>query len=193
MSPDDWFLVGNAMTSAEEERVFNAITRHLPKRKETTPYHSEAQAMRQIGNAVRIAGLTPGFAVREVGFCLGHSASIFFHLGAKCVVSEETSDRPETMEARRVMEEMWGERFAFIRPGERDPLFGRYDFGFVDGDHSREAITADTKTMLANKVPWVLYDDFWPHWGDTQMVMVEQGLVPIAILGTMALCQLVVK
>lgn len=129
-----------------------------------------------------------GLDILEIGFCLGHSAEIFYGLGVGSVCSIENSDRAETLKAARAVKSRHPS-FTLAMPWERDILRGRtFDLGFIDGDHSADAIRKDYAIMRELRVPWVLFDDFWPHWGDTQQVMQELGITPVAILGTMALC-----
>jgi hypothetical protein len=191
MSPDDWYIDGCTKASPHYQKLFYEWTAHLPKRDDSTPYHSGAHSIKHFEHALAIAGLsrsTP-FNVVEIGFCLGHSAEIFLRLGAEHVSSVEISDRPQTIQARDSMIKKWPGRFQFIRPFEADKCYGFCDFGFIDGDHGRDSIRRDVEFMRQRRAGWVLFDDFWPHWGETQIVMQEQSLCPIAILGTMALCQ----
>lgn len=189
MNPDQWYIDGCLKASPEDVALFEKWTCHLPKREDDTPYHSGAHSIKNFRHALAIAGLSSVFHVVEIGFCLGHSAEIFLRLGASHVVSIEISDRAQTMTAARAMKQKWPDQFALKNPSEKFPeYYSSCKFGLIDGDHSADAIHKDLDFMRQHRVPWVLFDDFWPHWGDTQQVMKELGITPVAILGTMALC-----
>jgi hypothetical protein len=189
VNPDQWYIDGCLKASPEDVALFNKWTAYLPKREESTPYHSGAHSIKQFRHALEIGGGDLcDVNVLEIGFCLGHSAEIFYGLGVWSVCSIENSDRDETLRAARTVKARHP-NFTLAMPWEKDVLRGRsFELGFIDGDHSAEAIREDYALMRELRVPWVLFDDFWPHWGDTQQVMQELGITPVAILGTMALC-----
>lgn len=191
MHPDSNYIDGCTKASPEEWARYNDWTSHLPKREELTPYHSGPHSIKHFEHALSIAGFGKDkpFSVIEVGFCLGYSAEIFLRLGAAHVSSVEISDRTQTVQARAIMENKWPSKFQFLSPDQARHYSAVFDFGFIDGDHSAAAIRSDMDLMRQYQVQWVLADDFWPHWGDTQIVLEEQNLCPVAILGTMALCQ----
>jgi hypothetical protein len=189
MEPADWYIEGCVKASEEEWALYREWTGHLPVREESTPYHSGPHSIKNFRHALAIAGLSEEFRVLEVGFCLGHSAEIFYRLGAASVVSVENSDRAQTLEAAAKVKSLH-ENFIITKPEHQNwPRHYIFQFGFIDGDHGFQAIRNDLSLMRARRVPWVLFDDFWPHWGDTQIVFKEQGITPVAILGTMALCK----
>lgn len=185
MEPADWYIEGCLKYSVEEAAEFSRITGHLPHRVESTPYHSGAHSLRVFKNALRISGLKPGFKAIEVGFCLGHSAEILFSMGAGVVYSVENSSREETVRAIGIVSEKRGVQFRHLN---NIPNTGGFNFAFIDGDHSEASIENDLNGIMALGVEWVLFDDWYPHWGDTQRVLMKRGITPVAILGTMALC-----
>jgi hypothetical protein len=61
--------------------------------------------------------------------------------------------------------------------------------GFIDGAHDEKSVRADIRLCLAAGCRYFLLDDWFPHWGPgVRPAVVAEGLVPIAILGGMALC-----
>jgi hypothetical protein len=191
MQHEEWYIEGCVKASPEEWALYREWTGHLPVREESTPYHSGPHSIKNFRHALAIAGFSHdfSFSVIEVGFCLGHSSEIFLREGAAHVTSVEISDRAQTIAAKESMEKKWGGKFQFLSPDQASYYSAVFDFGFIDGDHSAEAIRNDIDLMRQYQVGWILFDDFWPHWGDTQIVMKEQGICPVAILGTMALCK----
>lgn len=177
--------------SAEDKAFFDKATGFLPKRKETTPYHSGPHSVRSLRMAYELAGRPAN--VWEIGFNLGHSAALWFALGAKTVVSMENSDRDETREACAIMEGVFGyERFFFWhkKNGCDRPCPMRPGLIFIDGDHSIDGVSCDAEFAYTTRVPFILFDDYFPSWGPgTQPAIEHFRLVPLAILGTMCLCR----
>lgn len=87
------------------------------------------------------------------------------------------------MEAKRIMESKWQGSFVFTREW---PL-STPDIVFIDGDHSESAIFKDIESATWLRSKWILMDDWFPKWGETQKVIKSLDITPIAILGTMAL------
>jgi predicted O-methyltransferase YrrM len=174
--------------SAEDKAFFDRATGFLPKRKETTPYHSGPHSVRSLRMAYELAGRPAN--VLEIGFCLGHSAALWFAFGAKAVTSVDVSGRTETMNAAGIMQKEFGSRFRFIqRDRQIINLSTSPDFMFIDGDHSIEGVNMDTQLAITLGIQNILFDDYFLHWSDgTQPAIEKFKLVPIAILGTMALC-----
>lgn len=177
--------------SCEDLEFYENATGALPKRKETTPYHSDAHSVRMLRMAYEIAGRPAN--VLEIGFCLGHSAALWLALGAKHVTSIETSTRPETMAAVNILRAIHGDdRFTFVLRAKHNPTdFVRKNtvLAFVDGDHSVDGVDTDVAWLLEIGIPFILFDDFWLHWSEgTQPAIEKHRLVPLAIIGTMALC-----
>lgn len=177
--------------SRYDEVFYEAATSVLPKRKETTPYHSSPHSVRSLRMAYELAGRPAN--VLEIGFCLGHSAALWLALGAKHVTSIENSTRPETMAAVSLIRAMHGDdRFTFVLRGKENPSsFVRKNTGliFIDGDHGVEAVDIDTAWALELGIPFILFDDYPPKWGPGTIPAIEKHrLIPLAIIGTMALC-----
>ncbi len=173
--------------SAEDKAFYDRATGMLPKRKETTPYHSGPHSVRSLRMAYELAGRPAN--VLEIGFCLGHSAALWFALGAEHVASLENSSREETMEAARILSRIHPKGFEFDPP--RTKHFKRkYGLMFIDGDHSAEGVYRDTAWAIETSAPFILFDDYFTHWSEgTQPAIEKFGLVPLAILGTMCLCR----
>lgn len=190
MSPDQWYIDGCLESSEDDKKRFSEWTSHLPVRNENTPFHCGAHSIRSF--EVAFSEYDCGIGdVLEIGFCLGHSASIMLELGASRVVSIDNSSRDETQRARWIMKGRWQDRFLFFDRKDsaqiKDMGF-HFTMAFIDGDHSESAISRDLDFVLSLGIRTVLFDDFWPHWGDTQAVLMKRKSVPTAIIGTMALC-----
>lgn len=190
MSAPDWYVDDVLTVTSDDKSLFHKWTWHLPEREHNTPYHSGSHSLSAFRNALLIAGFNRYYAPKhivEVGFCLGHSASIFLELGAEKVTSIEISDRPETMKAAEMMSLKWKDRFTFSRPGAIASADA--DIAYVDGDHSLDSIISDFKYVETYNPKWILADDYFPKWGATQEAMHKLGYKAEAILGTMVLCR----
>lgn len=191
MTIDPYYEKCLLLSSLEDDARFAAWTDHLPVREEATPFHCGPHSLRSLEMAYRLAGSPE--SVLEIGFCLGHSASIFFGLGAEHVTSIEISERRQTHDAARAMKYKFGKRFQILfssaerltdwRPEQK------FGLGFIDGGHEFKDVIDDTALCLRLGVPHLLYDDLWQKWGPgVQPAIQHHSLVPIAILGGMALC-----
>lgn len=188
MIPDDWYIKKSLEYSQEDAELFDRATGHLPKRVDSTPFHSGPHSVKHLRAALNIAYFAGWAEVLEIGFCLGHSASLFMELGAKHVVTTDVSDRQQTLEAIKLIDSA---DIDFVWRSElekMDPI--NPDLAYIDGDHSLAAIVKDTELCLRHGAKYILYDDYWPHWGDTQEAMKQLNLYPLAIIGTMAICKI---
>lgn len=175
----------------EDDAAFAAWTEGLPVREETTPFHCGPHSLRSLRMAYEVCGSPEN--VLEIGFCLGHSASIWFGLGAVNVTSIDNSERPETLEAAKIMHEKHGERFRFLHGSSEQLMDWRpaLNFGvlFIDADHNLEPISNDIALGKALKIPYFLFDDIASKWGPGVAPAIERhGLIPLAIIGNQALC-----
>lgn len=198
MSPDQWMIDRVFLRTKADEILFERWTGDLPKRADVTPFHSGPHSIRQFRAALAVVGRTNGFNVLEVGFCLGHSARIFFGLGVDTVTSIDNSQRSQTMLGAQIVKASHPASFEFIHGDAiKDPepltlhLKGRrFQLMFVDGNHNLDGVQADIALGLALKVQHFLFDDFYPHWGPGVLPAIEAAkLVPLASFGTMMLCE----
>jgi methyltransferase family protein len=187
MIPSAYFAKSIFAHSDEDARFFIEWTGYLPIRKETTPYHSGPHSIRAFRAALKLTGAR---RILEIGFCLGHSATILLELGSEWVHSVDNSERDQTREAAELVMAKYNHRFCFDYRRFYSPN-GKFDMIFIDGGHEFDDVDEDIKLGLKLKIPFFLFDDFWPHWGPgIQPAIEKHGLIPIAILGNLALCVL---
>lgn len=188
MTPTEWQEEACFIHDPADDELFAKWTAGLPERKETTPYHSQAHCIRPMSMAFKMVRPT---SILEIGFCLGHSASIWFGLGASTVVCLENSARPETLIAAQLMSNRFGVRFNFVRRYESEIRPLHYDLAYIDGDHSKEGVEADIDLCRSLGIRWALFDDVLERWGPGVMpAITAKRVVPVAIFGNMALCDL---
>lgn len=190
MTPTPYYERRLFSRTLEDEAQFAAWTEHLPIRENETPYHCGPHSLRSMRTAYEFAG-KPEHVV-EVGFCLGHSASIWFGLGAKSVISIENSIRRQTLEAAKIVKGRHGSKFHLLG-ATSDMLMNDHwspcGFMFIDGGHEFQDVSNDIALALKIGAQHILFDDWFPKWGPGVQPAVEHhALIPLAIIGNMALC-----
>lgn len=201
---DDLFERAAAeMARPEDLRLFEAATSGLPRRDVTEPYHSGAHSIRSLDAALRFLPIPRSSArVLEIGFNLGHSAALFLALGTARVFSVEIREDRKTRDAARLLCGLYPGRFSILFRDARSvtgedlrrrlhALEGpaRFDLAFIDGAHDRENAAGDIRLARSAGCQWFLLDDWYPHWGPgVRPAAMDEGLVPFAIVGGMALC-----
>lgn len=168
--------------------AFEAMTDFLPKRNQTTPYHSGPHSLARFKMMYDL--LRPQRVV-EIGFNLGHSAVIWLELGVKKVVSIQPSTGPKTAKAVHAIMQRFPERFCYAQTDsvawkEIDPA---PDLLFVDGCHDYDWVCRDIELGLRSGVRNFFMDDYDSHHGPGVIQAVhDKKLVVKALFGTMAWC-----
>jgi hypothetical protein len=166
---------------------FERWTGHLPKRRDSTPYHSEAHSIRAMELVYKICNKP--VRVFEIGFCLGHSASIWLELGVTEVVSADNSLRDQTIQAGEIMRNKWGKRFSLLAV-DQTPKNTNFGMAFIDGSHEFGDVSRDIETALLMKIPWIVCDDIGDKWGPgVEPAIHARGLIIEAIVGNLAVCR----
>lgn len=176
--------------SVDDQAKFAAFTEHLPIREDLTPFHCGPHSLRSMRIAYEFCGKPKN--VLEVGFCLGHSTEVWFGLGAEKVTSIENSTRPQTMESAKKVKGRHSSAFHFLNTTS-DKLLDHtgmvFGMMFIDGGHEFDDVSKDITLGLELRVPFLLLDDWFPKWGPGVQPAVEHHkLIPIAVIGNMALC-----
>jgi hypothetical protein len=112
-------------------------------------------------------------SILEIGFNIGCSASMWMEWHPEQTVKLTAVDickHSATVPASQTVQERYGNRFRFFGSDSREakPLLEgkNFDMAFIDGDHSYEAVIADTKMAIELGIPILLYDDW--HEKDTK-------------------------
>lgn len=111
--------------------------------------------------------------ILEIGFNIGCSASMWMEWHPEQTVKLTAVDickHSATVPASQTVSERYGDRFRFFGSNslEAKPLLEgtHYDMAFIDGDHSYDAVIADTKMAIELGASVLLYDDW--HEKDTK-------------------------
>jgi len=133
------------------------------------PYHSGPHILRHFRETLEI--VKPR-TILEIGFNMGHSAAMWLNLSNAVVVSVDVSRKDETQEGTIVLFQKHAGRFQF--QFREDRLFDLpYDFCFIDGAHDEFNITLDIQLCVDLKIPYILFDDWYPRYGETQKAVAK--------------------
>jgi hypothetical protein len=143
------------------------------------PYHSGPHILRHFRVALEIVEPKRIF---EIGFNMGHSAAMFMELSDAEVCSCDVSRKDETIDAARYLEHKYRfhDRFTFnwredIDTGNNINPYPEYyfDLAFIDGAHDEENIEKDIQLCKLMKIPYLLFDDWYPRYGETQKAVAK--------------------
>lgn len=118
--------------------------------------------------------------ILEIGLCLGAGASMWLNLTSEetKVWSVDNSDREETIEAGNILHERFKGRFGYwIINGIADyPILmwkNYFDLCWLDGAHDEQSIFWDIRVCIEMKIPYILFDDWYPRYGETQKAVAK--------------------
>ena len=160
------------------------------------PYSCGAHSLRCFRQAFDYIGKP--ILILEIGTNLCCSSAMMLELSPKStIVTCDITKKKETADSVKVMNERYGDRFNYLNRNEKYFLDKVKDkniqFGlcFVDGGHLIDDVIKDTELCLDLKIPYILYDDFLPQFGDIQEAIKTFGdkLEQIFVNGNIALYQ----
>lgn len=132
--------------------------------------------------------------ILEIGFNVGYSTSMWLNLTDAKIYSVDNSMRDHTMKAFKIIKEQFNDRFQFLNIDSADisPLLERkkFDFAFVDGDHSAAGIARDLNLVRSFGILRIAMDDYWPMFSAVQEVLPESGYEIEKQWGNVILCKL---
>jgi hypothetical protein len=119
----------------------------------------------------------------EIGFNLGYSAAIWMEVSEAEVCSCDISEREETIKAARFLEHKYRfhDRFTFNHRYDLDDENGGvnpfhefyFDLAFIDGGHDTSSIIKDIVLCKKWRIPFLLFDDWYPRFADTQIAVAQ--------------------
>lgn len=167
--------------SPEDTDIFNHCTAGLPTRLGNLgtgldkdgvpiPYSCGAHSVKALREIINI--INPA-SILEIGFNIGHSASLWLHLSKAKLVSVDISCKQETMDASFTLRSRYPDRFFFLIGDSKklklnEPDWPNYDLIFIDGGHEFDDVTADIETAIRLGIPYIAFDDILPQYGDVQ-------------------------
>lgn len=170
----------------EDRKLFEEITRGLPDRSGFSgnhiddkgieiPYGSGAHVLQHIKATV---DLVKPKSVLEIGFNRGHGSAMFLWSDKNVkVFSIDISTRKETVHAAIVLKNRFDNRFDFLALESGyafDTLKDKnFDLCFVDGAHDKLSVIVDINLCKNLKIPYLLFDDVYPHYGQVTQAIGE--------------------
>lgn len=140
---------------------------------EYIPYHSGPHILRHFRDTIEVVNPKSIF---EIGFNMGHSASMWLALCGAEILSCDISQKDETIEAWNYLTQKHHGRFQFEWRMDIDEAAAKawaqqyyFDLAFIDGAHDDENITNDIQLCKNMNIPYLLFDDWYPRFGATQL------------------------
>lgn len=158
------------------------------------PYGCGPHSVRCLREIVEIAKPK---AIIEIGLNCGYSSALWLNMSDAYVLSVDISDRKETLEAGRILNEKFFGRFSFIICDSAKLLDEypallknqKFNLTFVDGGHLEHHVMADIKLALDLKIKWLAFDDVLPQFGPGVLPSIAKHpqLEEVKTLGNIAL------
>lgn len=139
------------------------------------PYHSGPHILRHFRDTIEL--IKPK-RILEIGLNMGHSAAMWLNLCDAFVYSVDISLKDETLEGGEVLLNRFKERFEY-RVDPQGDHYSRlqhskpFDLVFIDGSHEADAVTADIQLAKDMNIPYLLFDDWYPRYGDIQKAVAK--------------------
>jgi len=139
---------------------------------EFIPYHSGPHILRHFMDTIHIVHPKRIF---EIGFNMGHSSAMWLNMFPGKIVSCDVSKKDETLEGIELLRERYQDRFVFEWREDMDDDAIKawvaqyyFDLAFIDGAHDEQSIINDIHFCVALRIPYLLFDDWYPRYGETQ-------------------------
>jgi len=133
------------------------------------PYHSGPHILRHF---MSVLDLVLPNKILEIGFNMGHSAMMWLNLCGAFIFSCDVSNKDETVDSAKLITANYPERFSYVnrKCDAFDMLvtMHKFDLCWIDGAHDDESITQDIELAKRLIIPYILFDDWYPRYGETQ-------------------------
>lgn len=100
----------------------------------------------------------------EIGFNAGHSAYMWLTLFPELKLHAiDICQHSYTLYHMEKLKEIFGDRFTYGKGDSRklnQNFVTKFDFVFIDGDHTFEGVSNDYGLCNRAKTPWILIDDY---------------------------------
>lgn len=170
--------------SPEDIEFFNDAIKGLPTREGfkgdfmdkdniEIPYGSGPHILRHFKEMIGFFGKSYELRVLEIGFNFGHGAAMLLKLGCN-VHSIDISEKLETRYAWLFLHYRYGgHRFKYSHRENMAKPYGYYHVAFIDGAHDEDSIFEDIALCQYMKIPYLLFDDWYPRYGETQKAVAQ--------------------
>lgn len=167
-SEEDWAFYREAIDGLPTREGFKG--NFMDKDNVEIPHSSGPHILKYFRETIE---LTKSRFVLEIGFNIGHGAAMLLDLDMQ-VTSIDVSEKWETKYAAMYLE-LYGDGFTYENRGdfEKAKSHLKYDFAFIDGAHDEDSIVADIKLAARLGIPYLLLDDWYPRYGETQKAVAK--------------------
>ncbi len=166
-SPEDWAFYINIIQGLPTREGKNGD--NLDKFGQPIPYHSGPHILRHFRETIEI--VKPK-SILEIGFNMGHSAMMWLNLCDANLHSIDISEKDETLEGAIFVYNKYSDRFGFEYRHKKF-TYNEYDLAFIDGAHDEVNITKDIELCKDLGVDYLLFDDWYPRYGETQKAVAK--------------------
>lgn len=143
---------------------------YLDKDNIEIPYGSQAHILSYFIDALVLTGAS---RVLEIGFNCGHGAAMLLKLGVRYLYSIDISDKWETKYAALYLENKYPNGFRYSSRSAMAKPYAYFHMAFIDGAHDEESIFEDIVMCQGMKIPYLLFDDWYPRYGETQKAVAQ--------------------
>lgn len=172
-SPEDWAFYNKIIEGLPTMAGKNGDG--LDKFGVPIPYHSGPHILRHFRDTIEI--VKPR-RILEIGMNMGHSAAMWLNLCDANVYSLDVSLKDETFEGGECLYKQFLDRFEYRINSDRDhyprlKYSEPFSICFVDGAHDEISITYDIHMCMDLNIPYLLFDDWYPRYGETQKAVAK--------------------
>lgn len=167
-SEEDWELYRQYIAGLPTREGKNGDT--LDKYNTPIPYGSGPHILRHFRTVLET--INPK-RILEIGFNYGTSSAFWLNMTKARIVSCDVSDKDETVDAAKILKERFQERFDFYFRKDLPLISNFFDFIFIDGSHVEIDIVADIQLAKDLNIPHLLFDDWYPLYGETQQAVAK--------------------
>jgi len=196
MNLNELLLKQRALYPKSDDIDFEQATQGLPEFELPFTIYRTGAAAIQFFRIIRYM-VNPRRIV-EIGFNLGHSASMMLHLIPDAsVLSVEINTHESVKRASEIVARKYQGRFQIVFGSSSDPLVQtnvvmkiQPRLVFIDGDHSIDGIDNDIMFAIRLGAEWIAFDDLLPEFGPgTIPGIAKHNLKVVAATGNMVLCR----
>lgn len=173
-SPEDWAFYNKIIEGLPTMAGKNGDG--LDKFGTPIPYHSGPHILRHFRNTLEIVKPKK---ILEIGLNMGHSAAMWLNLSDAYVYSVDISMKDETFEGGECLCRIYAGRFEYRITSNGDHyarlenMITPFDLCFIDGAHDEESIICDIELTKKLTIPYILLDDWYPRYGETQKAVAK--------------------
>lgn len=137
------------------------------------PFGSGPHIVKHFKEAIEI--VNPISGILEIGFNIGYGSALLLELSDVPVWSCDISEKWETKYAELFLRNKYEIGFTYWQRKymKDENLINEFDLVFIDGAHDEKSIIEDIELAKFLEIPYLLFDDWYPRFGETQKAVVK--------------------